>query len=58
MNNSVIQNDLQYREILRRVDGLLAAEPQTSSPEGLELTALLAQVKDYEDQHYPIPQPN
>ena len=51
----IIRNEADYDAALARIDVLFGAEPGT--PEGAELDRLVTLVSDYEDIHYPIPEP-
>jgi len=48
----LIKTEVDYRETLARIDGLMDAEPET--PEGDELEVLAALVEVYEDKNFPV----
>jgi len=58
MNNEwkVLKTEPEYKKALKRTIELFHADENTS--EGEELDLLLLLVKDYEDRHYHIPDPD
>jgi HTH-type transcriptional regulator/antitoxin HigA len=52
---SVLNNEKDYNIALKRTIEIFHAEQGT--PEGDELNLLLPLIMDYEDIHYPIPDP-
>lgn len=55
-----IENDIQYKVALKRVEELMLALPEDTpadNPEMVELTLLGNLVADYEDENYPIEKP-
>lgn len=55
MKVKVIKTETEYDEALKRVEGLMDAEPGSPEEEELELWGLL--VEHYEQEHYPIAPP-
>ncbi len=53
-----IKNNMQYETSLARVYDLLQGEIKPNSNESDELEILSILVKEYENEHYPIPAPN
>ncbi len=53
-----IKDDAQYEEMLGWIDSLFDVNPDPESKKGVALQIALLLVKDYEDQHYPIPTPD
>lgn len=53
-----IKNNEQYEEALERIYTLMQKDIEESSKESDELEILVILVKDYENEHYPIPRPN
>lgn len=53
-----IKNEKQYEDVLTRVYMLMQKDIQPDSEESDELEVLSILVKEYENEHYPIPQPN
>lgn len=56
MEIEVIKTEEQYRKYLKRFQEVFLAEDD--SPEGKEADLLALVVKDYEDRHYPIGDPD
>lgn len=55
-----IENEIQYKAALKRVEELMLALPEDTpadSPEMVELTLLGNLVADYEDEYYPMEKP-
>jgi HTH-type transcriptional regulator/antitoxin HigA len=52
----ILKAELEYKAALKRTIELFHADENT--PEGEELDLLLLLVKDYEDRHYHIPDPD
>ena len=55
-NWKVLKTEVEYKKALKRTIELFNADENT--PEGEELDLLLLLVKDYEDRHYHIPDPD
>ncbi|MGN6532590.1 MAG: helix-turn-helix domain-containing protein [Ginsengibacter sp.] len=53
-----IKNDEQYEEALGRIYTLMHKDVKESSKESDKLEILVILVKDYENEHFPIPKPN
>jgi len=53
-----IKNNQQYEEALERIYALMQKDIKESSKESDELEILVILVKDYENEHFPIPKPN
>jgi HTH-type transcriptional regulator/antitoxin HigA len=51
-----LKNEKEYSKALKRTIEIFHAENGT--PESYELELLLPLVIDYEDRHYPIPEPD
>lgn len=51
MQYEFLRTESQYQDALARLDTLTGAQPGT--PLGDELAALLEQIADYEDDHFP-----
>lgn len=56
MEIKLIKTEKGYQETLARVERIFDAEPNT--PEGDELDLLVTLVEKYENEHYPIPEPD
>lgn len=53
-----IKNEVQYDEALARVYELMQMEIEADSNESDELEVLSILIKEYENEHYPMPSPN
>jgi HTH-type transcriptional regulator/antitoxin HigA len=53
-----IKTEDQYNQALARVYGLMQTEFKENSAESDELEVLSILVKEYENEHYPMPSPN
>ncbi len=53
-----IKNDNQYQDALSRIYALMQQDLVPGSIESDELEVLSILVKEYEEQHYPVPPPN
>lgn len=53
-----IKNEEQYDEALARIYILLQGDPEPDSQDSDELELLSILVKEYENEHYPVPKPN
>ena len=51
-----IKIEADYREVLREIESLMGAEPDT--PEGERLDVLVTLVEAYEREHYPLELPD
>lgn len=56
MNISVIKSEIDYKNALKRIELLFDAKINT--PKGDELDLLVTLVDNYEQIHYPIPEPD
>lgn len=56
MNIKSIKTDIDYREALKEVESLMAAEFDT--PEGEKLDVLVTLIEAYERKHFPLDLPN
>ncbi len=52
----IIKTEEQYDEAIDRLEIIFDAEPGTEEGDELEMLSLL--IKNYEDEHYPIPDPD
>lgn len=53
-----IKNDAQYEKALSRIYLLMQRDIKPGSAESDEVEVLSILVKDYEQEHYPVPPPN
>lgn len=56
-----IENEIQYRAMLKRVEELMLTLPEDTpgdTPEMIELSLLGNLVADYDEEHYPIGKPS
>ena len=53
-----IKNNKQYEEALARTYSLMQKNIKPDSKESDELEILSMLIKEYENEHYPVPQPN
>jgi len=58
MNLKIIGSKKEYQQYLDWVDEMLDQNVTPKSPEGEKLQVVLLLIKQYEDQHYPIPKPD
>lgn len=56
MTLKIIKTEEEYDKALERLEVIFDAEPGTQEGDELELLSLL--IKNYEDEHYPIPDPD
>ncbi|MFL9844076.1 helix-turn-helix domain-containing protein [Flavobacterium rhizosphaerae] len=54
----LIKNDAQHEDTLARIYELMQLDLQPDTEESDELEILSMLVKKYEDEHYPVPEPN
>ena len=52
MENKPIETDSDYREVLKEIETVMMASPDTA--EGERLDVLVALVEAYESKHYPL----
>jgi antitoxin component HigA of HigAB toxin-antitoxin module len=57
MKRRPIKTKKEYDELLDRVDEQFDTKPAPESVLGQQVSAVLAQLKQYEDTHFPIPLP-
>src|SRR5690606_39380322 len=53
-----IKNDQQYEDALARAYALMQKDIKPDSRESNELEVLSILIKDYENEHFPVPKPN
>ncbi len=53
-----IKTEDQYNEALAQVYGLMQADIRENTPESDQLEILSILIKEYENEHYPMPSPN
>lgn len=58
MELKIIKTKKQYQQYLDWIDTMFDKKPKPDSPAGEKLQVALLLVKQYEDQHYPIPVPD
>lgn len=58
MNLKIISSEIEYQQYLDWVDKMFDKSVSPSSLEGEKLKVVLLLIKQYEDQHYPIPTPD
>ncbi|HNR43262.1 MAG TPA: hypothetical protein PKL65_13600 [Bacteroidales bacterium] len=58
MNIKIIRTKKEYQQYLDWVDDMLDQKVKPDSPEGEILLVVLLLIKQYEDQHFPIPKPD
>jgi HTH-type transcriptional regulator/antitoxin HigA len=54
----IIGSKKEYQQYLAWVDKMFDKKVTPKSPEGEQLQVVLLLIKQYEDQHYPIPKPD
>ena len=58
MNLKIIRSKKEYQQYLDWVEQMLDQKVSPKTPEGEKLQVVLLLIKQYEDQHYPIPKPD
>lgn len=58
MKLKIIKNKKEYEAYLNWVDEMFDKKTKISTPEGERLQVALLLIKQYEDEHYPIPMPD
>ena len=58
MNIKIIKTKKEYQQYLAWVDEMFDNKVAPKSPEGEKLQVILLLIKQYEDQHYPVPKPD
>ena len=56
MRPKIIKTEIEYEEVLSRIDEIMNASPGTTEGDELELLAFL--VESYESRNYPIDEPD
>lgn len=54
----VLENKKEYENALKRIDGLMDADPGMRTDAGREMKLLLYLIEKYEDEHYPMDMPD
>jgi len=52
MDITPIRSEKEYREVLRHIESLMSANPETPAGDRLEVLTIL--VEDFERKHYPL----
>ena len=58
MKIKIIGTEKEYQQYLDWVDAMLDQKVTMDSPEGETLQVVLLLIKQYEDQHFPVPMPD
>jgi HTH-type transcriptional regulator/antitoxin HigA len=58
MNLKIISSLKEYQQYLDWADEMFDKKVSPETPEGNKLQIVLLLIKQYEDQHYPIPMPD
>lgn len=58
MNLKIIATEIEYQQYLDWVYEMFDKKVSPSTPEGEKLDVALLLIKQYEDQHFPIPKPD
>ena len=58
MNLKIIRSSKEYQQYLDWTDAMFDKKVSPESTEGEKLQIVLLLIKQYEDQHYPIPKPD
>lgn len=58
MKLKIIKTKKDYEEYLDWIDKIFDKKPKLNTPEGEKLQIALLLIKQYEDEHYPIPIPD
>lgn len=58
MNLKIIETEIEYQQYLNWVDEMFDKKVSPLTPEGEKLEVALLLIKQYEDQHFPIPKPD
>lgn len=56
MKYKVLKTEIAYNNAIQKIEQLFSAKPGSEAFDELELLTLL--VKDYEDRHFPMPEPD
>jgi HTH-type transcriptional regulator/antitoxin HigA len=58
MTLKIIKSEFEYQQYLDWVDEMFDKKVLPETPEGEKLQVVLLLIKQYEDQHYPVPKPD
>jgi HTH-type transcriptional regulator/antitoxin HigA len=58
MTLKIIKSEIEYQQYLDWVDVMFDNNVSPESPEGEKLQVVLLLIRQYEDQHYPVPKPD
>jgi HTH-type transcriptional regulator/antitoxin HigA len=58
MNLKIITSKKEYQQYLAWADKMFDKRVSPETPEGEKLQIVLLLIKQYEDQHYPVPKPD
>ena len=58
MKLKIIGSENDYQQYLNWVDEMFDKKVTAESPEGEKLQVVLLLIRQYEDQHYPVPKPD
>jgi len=58
MTLKIIKSEFKYQQYLDWVDEMFDKKVLPETPEGEKLQVVLLLIKQYEDQHYPVPKPD
>jgi HTH-type transcriptional regulator / antitoxin HigA len=58
MKIKIIRTNKEYRQYLAWVDEMFDKKIKPGTPEGEILEVVLLLIKQYEDEHYPVPRPD
>jgi len=58
MTLKIIKSEIEYQQYLDWVDEMFDYNVSPDSPDGEKLQVVLLLIRQYEDQHYPVPKPD
>jgi HTH-type transcriptional regulator/antitoxin HigA len=58
MTLKIIKSEIEYQQYLDWVDEMFDNNVSPESPDGEKLQVVLLLIRQYEDQHYPVPKPD
>ena len=58
MTLKIIKSEIEYQQYLDWVDEMFGKNVSPESPDGEKLQVVLLLIRQYEDQHYPVPKPD
>ena len=58
MTLKIIKSEIEYQKYLDWVDEMFDNNVSPESPDGEKLQVVLLLIRQYEDQHYPVPKPD